>query len=443
MDMPPSRRNLPLRGATLAAALCASLPCAAQSLRVDYQVGLWAMHTDNVNLVETDEDSETLFAPTLVLDASKESSTVQLRARGRFQHLDYRSGAYEDETVGDFAGQLNWFLVPDRFALVFADYLGRTPIDITGGLTPGNQQQINVFTAGPTLFLRPTETTRAQIDLRFADTRSDEVSDFDGTRYTGALRLLHDLSPIHGISANVEASDVDFDAAPGTDYKRYDGYVGYFRQSDRIDLQAAAGYSRIERQDVAGTGLDETLSGPLARLEVGWQVAARSRINILGRYEFADSATDLVARSGRFDEPMIEDLASPNVAVGAGLFRSRRLDVGYQYQGERLRAYLAPYVERVSYEQGDGAYWNAQGIYLDLRYQVHPRLDLQAWALTERRDIMDAREDRDWTVRAGVSYEFSRHLVGFAGAQRRERDSNVAGEDYRENLAMLSISYRR
>ncbi|HEX2083409.1 MAG TPA: hypothetical protein VHF86_08015, partial [Xanthomonadaceae bacterium] len=82
----PSRRRL-LRRAALTLALSLALPAWAQeqSLRIDYEVGLSGMHTDNIELVETGEDSETVFAPTLTLEARKDSSAVQLRARGGFQ----------------------------------------------------------------------------------------------------------------------------------------------------------------------------------------------------------------------------------------------------------------------------------------------------------------------------------------------------------------------
>lgn len=445
MDAVRPHHRLPLRRLALTAALAPVLPAFAQqqSLRLDYEVGLSGMHTDNIELVDAGRTSETVFAPTLSLEARKDSSAVQMRARGGFQFLDYRSGDYDDEWVGDFAGQLNWYLVPDRLALAFADYLGRAPVDITGGLTPGNQQQINVFTLGPTLFLRPGEVTRAQIDLRFTDTRSDEVGDFDGSRIGLAARGIRQLSPLHSVSANVEATDVDFDAGPGSDYRRYDGYGGYVRDSERTDVELALGYSRIERKDVAGTGLDDRLSGLLARLRLGWQFSPRSRIDVHARHEFADSATDLVARSDRFDEPVIEDLASPNVVVGAGLFRMRRLELGYQFESERLQAYVRPYVERVTYQEGDGTQWKARGVYFDLGYRLGPRLDLDLYALREERDLDVERSDRDWSVRLGLSYRFSRNLSGFVAAQRRERDSNLAGSDYRENLVMAGIVYRR
>lgn len=434
--------------ALLACALAIALPCHAQSqsasLRIDYELGLMGLHTDNVELAPGGGHSETILAPTLSVDARKDSADVQLRARGSFQYLDYRSGRYDDEAVGDFAGQLNWFVVPDRVALAFADYLGRAPVDITGGLTPGNQQEINVFTAGPSFYFRPGDATRGQIDLRFADTRSDETSEFDGNRYTGALRLLHLLSPNQTLSANLEGTKVDFGGGPGTDYERYDLYAGYLRDSDRIDIELAGGYSRIERDDAGGVaGLAQRLSGPLARVNIGWQVAPRSRIDIDARHEFADSATDLIARSSRFDEPVIEDLSSPNVLVSASLYRVRRLELGYQYESERFTAYVRPYVERIRYEERGGADWDSRGAYVDLRYKLRPRLELQAWGLSERRELMDARTDRDTSVRLGLSYEFSRRLRGFVGAQRRERNSSLPGQDYRENSVMAGLYWRR
>lgn len=438
---PLSRRMLMV---AVAISLGVALPCPAQSLRVDYTLGLSYLHTDNVTLVETGEDEESVLAPELTIDANKQSSAVQLRARGSFQYLDYRSDAYNDKALGDFAGQLNWFVVPNSVALVAADYLGRMPIDVLGGLTPGNQQNINVFTAGPTFYLRPGDTTTVQMDLRYSDTHASESEDFNGHRGSGALRLSHGISESQTLTANGEATKVEFDNAPEADYTRYDAYAGYLRESERSDLEVALGYSRIERDGEDPLDLrEDRISSPLGRIRLAWQIAPRSRVDLHARYELADSATDLVARSDRFDEPMIEDLASPNVVVGAELFKSRRVEAGYQFAGERLGLYLRPYLERVSYEDPVDAHWDARGVYLDANYKLRPRMNLRLFALHERRDVMDARSDTDRSVRLTFSYDFSRKLSGWIGAQRRDRSSNVAGADYRENTVMAGIAYRR
>ena len=422
----------------------AALPASAQSLRVDYEAGLSYYHTDNVTLVEENPDSEAVLAPELTINANKQSSTVQLRARGTFQYLDYRSGAYEDEKLGDFAGQLNWYLVPNRLALVFSDYLGRTPIDIVGGLAPGNQQEINVFSAGPTFYMRPSAQTMAQVDLRFADTRASESDDFDGRRNTMAARVTRSYSEHRSVSGNLEVADVDFDSVPGADYRRYDAFAGYVRESSKTSIDAQVGYSRIDRTGADPTGArEDRFSSPLARLRMSWDLTPRSRLDLFARYEIADAARDLVARSENLDVPIIEDLASPNIVVGAELFKQRRIELGYQFTGERLNLYIRPYVERVRYEEPSDAHWDAHGAYVDLSYRLRPRLTGQVWALRERRDLMGLRVDQDTSMRAMLSYDFSRHVSGWIGAQRRQRDSNASGADYRENTVMLGFTYKR
>ena len=86
-------------------------------------------------------------------------------------------------------------------------------------------------------------------------------------------------------------------------------------------------------------------------------------------------------------------------------------------------------VYRLADPNGNGGYANAD-------YQLRPRLALNLSAIREDREFADgSRNDQDTLARIGLTYDFSRHLSGSVGWQRRERDSDVPGQDYRENVA--------
>src|SRR5690606_17994465 len=213
--------------AALPLALLAALPCGAQSLRVDYTVGASVLHSDNINLSQDASESETVVSPELTFEATQSGSATAFKARGRLQYLDYRDDTYPDEARGEFAGQFQWMLVPQRLAFVVEDYLGRQPVDFVAGYSPGNQQQVNVFNAGPSLFVRFGDAMRGQLDLRYSDTHAEETREFNGSRYLAGGRLFRDLGQNRMLSANVEATRVRFDVDASNDYDRYDGYVGY------------------------------------------------------------------------------------------------------------------------------------------------------------------------------------------------------------------------
>jgi uncharacterized protein (PEP-CTERM system associated) len=59
------------------------------------------------------------------------------------------------------------------------------------------------------------------------------------------------------------------------------------------------------------------------------------------------------------------------------------------------------------------------------------------------REFQDSRKDRDLTASVALDNEFTRHWSARVELQRRERNSNVDGQDYDENAAIVSFSYRR
>lgn len=436
----PKRRSM--RCSVLAVSLLAALPCAAQSLRVDYDVGASVLYSDNINLSEDAPDSDVILSPELNFDATKAGSDIQLRARGKLQYLEYRDNTYPDEARGEFAGQFNWNLLPDRLSFVAEDYLGRQPIDLLSGYTPTNQQQINVFTAGPTLFARFGDATRGQLDLRYTNTYAEETRQFNGNRYNAALRLFRELSPLQSLSANVEATDVKFDTAGlNADYTRYDGYVGYRRESANLDLDLAVGYTRLEGGQTTGPG---RASSPLARGQADWKVGPRSTFGVDVSYQFADATTDLIAQGDRLDQPVIEDLGTSTTLVSPQLYRQRRYEFNYRFEGPRLSFAVRPFVERLDYRDALQVDWEASGAYLDAEFRIAPRQTLSLSAVGERRKFVDAsRRDDDTAVRLQFANRFTRHVWGTLALQRRERASSAPGQDYVENIASVGLIWRR
>lgn len=434
-----NRRRAPgIRIAALSLAILVALPCAAQSLRVDYEVGASYTHSDNINLSETAPDSDAVLSPELRFTATQAGSRVQLQARGIMQYLAYRDSTYDDDFAGEFAGQLNWVLMPDRISFVVEDYLARQAINVAGGFTPDNQEQINVFLAGPSFFARFGSAMRGQLDLRYSDTYAEENRTFNGTRYNAALRLFRELGPLDWVSLNAEATDTDFDlGADALDYRRYDAYFGYRRELERYTLEAALGYSRIDADDDGGHA-----SSPLGRIALDWNVAPRSTLSAGASYGFGDAASDLIALGERPQVPI--GAGTYNVAASPDVFRERRLEAGYRFEGERLGWEVRPYYERFDYISGLSQDVEARGVSAGIDYRLAPRTALSLTGTRQSRDLFDGSQDDDDSVlRLGLSHEFTRHWSGTVAVQRRERDSSIAGQSYDENLAMLSVTWRR
>jgi len=144
-----SRSRRP-RQAMLALAVAAGMSLGtAQAAQINYQVELVTLHSNNLNLSEDNQASETVFIPRLLFDVHEEGAKVRLQARGGFERRNYAGNRFPDENRSEFAGQLNWMLLPERLNFVFEDYLGEESINLREGRYPGNLQRINIFLAGP------------------------------------------------------------------------------------------------------------------------------------------------------------------------------------------------------------------------------------------------------------------------------------------------------
>ena len=429
--------------ATLCLALLAAIPGNSGAFDVDYEIGLAAKRSDNINLSETNPISETVLSPRLNFEAEQTGRTVQLSARGDLEYLHYIDGTFDNETRGRFAGKLNWTVLPQRLDFVLQDYLSLQPVDQLAAFSPGNQQQINVFVAGPTLHARFDGTTRGQLDLRYINSYAEKNTAFDSDRYHAAARLSHDLSANNRVSANLEATDVRFDlAGRASDYRRYEGYANSTIKRKRIDLSVDLGTSRLEfdRRD--------SKSYPLARATLDWRISSRSRLETTVRYQLGDAAQGLISPLDlnldidldrrNFNDLRTDAIVEPNV------YRERMIRLRYVYKGERLNLRVAPYSRQIRYVEDLVASQDRRGGIVNVDYRLRPRLTLTLRAAKEDRDYLGiSRKDQQMVTSVGLANRFTRHWTGQIDFQRRQRDSTAVGRSHDENAVMVSFSYQR
>lgn len=425
--------------AALTVALLAALPGAAQAIDIQYEVGAGVLHSDNIGLSDTDPQSDTVFSPQLRFDAEQAGSTFRLNARGNVQYLDYLDNTFDDGFRGAFTGAGVWTMIPERLDWTFEDYLSRQPIDTLSAFSPGNEQQANLFVTGPSLYLHLGEATTGQIDLRYSNSYAEENEDFNSDRYNAAARVERSLSPTQAISANVEATRVRYDSALNADYTRYDGYGRYTSQFRTVDLSVDLGYSRLEFEN---SPKDDWL--PLVRGNLAWHMSPRSTLDADLSYEYSDAADDLVVTDINGNAPDLDDFGNPTVAVRPEVYKQRRLELGYQFTGERVGFEVRPYYQRISYIDTTLQDERDFGGFAELSYRLRPRMTLLVAAAHEDRKFEGlARRDKESIGSIALVNEFTQHWSARFELQRRERNSTEIGQDYHENAAIVSFTYRR
>lgn len=443
-----TRRIRFARQRVLCAALAAALPVGAQAARLEYDVSLRYMHSDNIVLQAADEISEDILSPQVRFVLSHDSSALTTRLRGNVQHLDYMDDVYEDDTRGEFSGELEWTVLPDRLMFYARDSLSEQSVDSLAAFTPGNQQKINVFEGGPTLMARFGENMRGQLDLRYTNSWAEETETFNSDRYSAAARLARALGATDALVFNVEASQTEYDTiAELYNYKRYDAYVTYLSQLSKLSVDISAGYSRLKPEGVDGT------SSALFRGYAGWEVAPRSQLSARASYQFGDASQDLIQRVGAPGEPtdpgdpggpIVGQPGDPNLQIIPDTFKQRRLSLGYEFTGERLSVLAEPYFEQLRYIRDDSFDADNSGISVSARYGLTARLSLTGVAQRYKREFTNiARDDTDTILGAGLAMRFSRHWGAQFDYRHRKRDSSIGSQDYVENVVVLSVTYYR
>jgi hypothetical protein len=436
----PSSR---FRLTALSCALVSTLPSSAWALDLDYQVGLRVLQSDNITLVEDDRISETVLSPQLSFTLAHDTPVLQANLSGDIQYLNYSDDTFDNDTRGQFDGQMDWTLLPDRITFMAADTLSRQSVSTFASFNPGNQQQINVFVTGPSFYARFGDTTRGQIDVRYTDSYAEETAGFNNDRYNVAARLRRQLSETDQLLLNVETTKVEFDTLSELyNYERNDAYVTYRSQLSRVELNVDAGYTRLEPQDIG-----ETESSPLLRASANWQVTANSLLSASFRNEFADATQDLVVRIGEPGapgEPPVGNPDDPNLVVIPDTYKQKQLNAAYEYNGQRLRAELAPYYQELRYLRDSTYDADSYGVRFRANYALQAQTNLILIASREVRDFGTLnRKDSDITLGVGLEKRFARHWGGQIQYRRRDRDSTLAGQDYVENMVAVSVTYYR
>lgn len=436
------------RRSALCIALLAALPAGAGAAQLNYSIGGRVEHSDNIALTETNPQEESTLATNIDFDLVETGRDTSLTARGGVEYLYYTGPLFDDDIRASLVGTFNWNTWQDRLKFILEDYANYEPIDVLAANAPDNQQQVNIFVAGMQFNLRPGAATRTRIDLRYNNYWAEETDDFNGDRYNAAFTLWQDTSATTRIAATVEGSEVQYDQVSldtaGADYRRLDAYATWNRNLSNIDIEVRAGYSWIELTD-----FNTKDDAPLFRTVLTWRPTSRSTLDMGVYYQFSDAAqelmTDVTDPTSVPTTPGGAPTVDPtDVTIGPDLYRQRRVDVGYRFNGERFDASVRPFYEDNDYvdptAQSEGSY----GIGIGVSWAIQPTLFLTGSVSASYRtfDAFD-RDDDDFSIYAGVVKIFTRHWSMGFDLRHQERNSNVPEASYDENAVILSVRYTR
>jgi hypothetical protein len=407
---------------------------------LDYSIGMSVEHSDNMNESPIDPIGQTAAIPRLNFDWVERGSTLQVQATGQIEYRDYLGGAFDNELRGQLAGVANWIILPERLNFDFEDYAGVQPVNLFATNAPGNQQQTNLLTLGPTLHFRFYEALKGEVDLRLSDSTASVTKEFDSQRVLGAVRAIRDINPTDQLSGNVEAENVHFsNEQGGPDFVRYTGYGRYISKLSQIDLDFALGYSSLNFSGAPDS------SGVFARGKVDWRATPTSTFELAAARQYSDASQELVVDPAQ----LLTTVGEGRVITGSALISSQvylehRLDLAYAYRTERLTVRLAPYYRKLDYTIDAELNETSHGALLDASYLLRPLWSIGFDAAEETRkfSLID-RRDEDLRYGGYIANTLTTHWSWRFDLIRNQRASTQFGQGFGENIAMLSVTFKR
>jgi len=417
------------------AALVAA-PGTALAARVDYNIDLGVEKNDNVAFSSDDEISQRYHRSGIGFTVTENTSAFQVQANGRVEYRKYEDNIFNNTTDGTLSGQANWIAIPQRLFFTVEDSLSIQPVNALTPDGPGNRQQVNVFSAGPTLLINWSPSLQGQAELRYINSDAEISDEFNSNRVAAALRTIKELSPTRRVSANLQVQKVNFDDdIVARDYDRYDIFGRYSHSLAHFDLGVDAGYSRIAYRRTGSR------SDPLFRADATWSPTERSHFTAAVSSQFSDTATD--ALTGIEPNPTIPDnVLAGDAVINASPFKVNSLDLGYGYAGTRLVFNASAFTQSRDYTDSNELDQDTHGVRADLHWQLRQTLTLSLFGNNETIDYTRLNR-KDDTVRIGATlrYHWTRKWSAAAQAESYRRDSTDPGQDVRQNILYLSVSY--
>lgn len=421
----------------LCVALLTAASTSANAFRIDYTVDFGIEHDDNVLMSPTDAEDSNALRAGFGFAVSEETSAVRANAGGRFEYFNYLDGPRSNAFESSLSGRLDWFLVPETFSFTIEDVMEMRPIDRFAADTVDNRQRVNVLSLGPNLQFNWSRAVRGLFELRWIDSRAEEDDDLESQRISAALHAIRELDPTSSLSLSLRGQDVDFEHdLMSRDHRRYDGYIRYQKQLNRLGFGLDAGYTWVDYADGSSP------AHPMFRARLDWAVSARSTLTFGAAHQLTDSSDSALA--GITATAGVPDrLTTASTSVTTSLYEEDRFEATWSHRRDRLGLMIGPYYERVDFLDATAFDETRRGLVMQVTYRLAPTWDLRGYADVARSDFnaIDLRtEDRRYGF--GIAKTWSRHWSSALDYVHYRRDADGALGDSRQNVWYLTVTYR-
>lgn len=429
-----------VRATMIAAGILACYHSNVRAARVDYVFDAGIEHNSNIALANLDPISQRYLRAGLGFVVTEDVSALQINLTGRAEYRNYRTALFNDTLDGTLAGHLNWTAIPDRLFFTVDDSLSVQPVDALAPNAPGNRQQVNVISLGPSLLFNWTPAWHGRAEFRYIDSNAEVSNEFNADHVVLALSAARQLSETSTLSFLTQARDVDIDNdLVARDYRRYDLFARYTRNLPRFAFTLDAGYSRVDYQQGAGR------SDPLLRANLSSDLTARSTLSATVSSQFSDTASDAlnsISSTAASPNTVPSSVLTGNAIINASPYVVRSTQLDYEYGATRTRFSTGVFVQKRDYVDSDFFDQKGHGAYADVEWTLRPALTIGLHATRDNLKYTSmAREDKTLRTGANLRYQLARHWHTGLSYDHYKLDSTAPGQSVAQNIVYLSISY--
>lgn len=409
-----------------------------------YWAGYSLAYDSNINRVPTGALAD--FTQSLFGGVSYQERSADMSARilAEVERRNYHRNTYSDENLYTVNGAAVWTILPRQFFWTVEDVARQVQIDITTPATPSNRTNANSLSTGPDYTLRLNPVNTVAIGARYG--RFDVDGPGDNQSYSAYARWLHPLSAMTTLSANYEATRVNFPDGSSEDFLRENWFLGYDTRASFGTVAIAGGTSRVTRKGA------EEQKGRYARLSLWHPITSTSSLQAAFAAQYWDTGSQLVGgvtsatqpTGGAPSRPPSTPSSTLTPTTIGGLttdtYYSERGDITYENRGGRFVFVLRGYANRVDYTQQPldnderGGRIEFTWLYSQARILTYAEYLKRAY-----RDFF--QEDKARNIGVAMTYSLNRNLNMVVEGARLEQISTAAPNNYVDRRALLRLIY--
>lgn len=410
------------------AAGCMSVLYAAQSAAdpLQWQVGAGVEHSDNVNRVADDTESDQAMLAEIGFIKKSDRSRLVIDLEGDLTYRDYVDDVGSDRLAAEVALVSRYEFSPN-FEWTLEDRLSDIDKDSLNPETPDNKERVNLFKTGPRYTYRWSERNQTETSLDFVDVNYNDDSGEDSQRLRAGISQGHFFNrrTLGGLQFTGEHANIDDSADSEVDSLTTALFVRQARKD--FDWDASLGYTSL---DLEGNQVDETVDGPTGSVSLDYRFTGKTSLKVAYNRLISDASSDEI----------LDNFGDVENTAGVDTITKDRFQVVGEFSPDAINRYrLRVLLINDDYERLDLDEDNQQ---VDLEYlrRHSARYNSVLQAKYRLRDRESSEFERDsMAFRYTFNYAMMRNLRLSTFIEWVDGTNGNTGDDYDETRAGIKL----